>query len=63
METALVIILLIMALIIIVNRVRKQFSSEGGQCSGDCGCCQSNPSAHHKIIYKEEQEISCDEKP
>ncbi len=41
MEQLIIGILFITALAIIINRVRKLFDQDCGDCSQDCSCCQS----------------------
>jgi hypothetical protein len=56
--------LFILALVIIVSRVRKLFDPDCGECSGGCGCCSANSmSENHIIINEGIGEVKCDEKP
>jgi len=55
--------LFILALVIIVSRVRKLFDPNCGECSGGCCCCSANNMSENHIINEGMGEVKCDEKP
>jgi len=57
MEQLFLALIFILALFIIVNRVRKLFNSEcGSECGGECSCCQSSMPQPRRIVEEKARE-------
>lgn len=57
MEQVILGAIFIAALAVIVNKVRKLFSQDCGECSGQCSCCQSPvpPPRQIKVVKNGEE--------
>lgn len=42
MENMILVLLFLLAVAIIVHRAAKLFTSDCGECGGECSCCQSS---------------------